>query len=300
MVQSARPTLSNPDHPIPMKTLTLALLLCLALCICEPSFAASASESPQTIKLERFRKALWTVRVTIDGTSGNFLFDTGGGQTLVTKEFAASLTCRFTGRATGYNMFGKRIDSPYCNDIAIKAGEVPLTNVSMGKIDFGDQFAGDKTPDGLLSLDAFDGKAITFDQAARTLTIETPGSLQLRTKTMTELPLRVSRECSARCLSVFLGVRRPIGMTWLVLDSGAGGVSLIAKEYAEAFGLDPNGKELRLKFDIVPGVTVDSPALVTDMIMDGNLGQPFMSQYLITFDLANSRMWIAQGSQSAK
>jgi hypothetical protein len=29
------------------------------------------------------------------------------------------------------------------------------------------------------------------------------------------------------------------------------------------------------------------------MIMDGNLGQPFMSQYIITFDLANGRMWLA-------
>jgi len=30
------------------------------------------------------------------------------------------------------------------------------------------------------------------------------------------------------------------------------------------------------------------------MIMDGNLGQPFMSQYVITFDLANGRMWIGK------
>jgi len=33
---------------------------------------------------------------------------------------------------------------------------------------------------------------------------------------------------------------------------------------------------------------------VTDMIMDGNLGQPFMSQYVITFDLANARLWLAR------
>src|SRR6185436_5394153 len=114
----------------------------------------------------------------------------------------------------------------------IEAGTVALTPVNVGHIDFGEQFAGDKVPDGLLSLDAFDGKAITLDQEAGTLTIETPRSLALRTKAMKELPLRVSRECSARCLSVFLGVQTTEGMTWLILDSGAGGVSLVARDYA--------------------------------------------------------------------
>jgi hypothetical protein len=85
---------------------------------------------------------------------------------------------------------------------------------NVGTIDFGDQFAGDKTPDGLLSLDAFDGKAITLDQTAGTLTIETAASLAKRTKTMKELPFRLSRECSARCLSAFLGVPTSEGMTW--------------------------------------------------------------------------------------
>ena len=150
---------------------------------------------------------------------------------------------------------------------------------------------GDKKPDGLLSLDAFDGKAVTLDQTAGTLTIETPTSLARRTKAMKELPFRIARECSARCLSAFIGVPTPQGMTWLILDSGAGGVSLISKDHSRLFGLDPDRKEQRLKFEVAPGLPIDSPVLVTDMIMDGNLGQPFMSLYVITFDLGNGRLW---------
>jgi hypothetical protein len=71
-------------------------------------------------------------------------------------------------------------------------------------------------------------------------------------------------------------------------------VSLIAPEYAEAFGLDPKAKEQRLRFEIAPGIEIDSPVLVTDMIMDGNLGQPFMSRYVLTFDLRNGRLWIGK------
>ena len=248
---------------------------------------------PQVIRLERFRKALWKVHVTVNGRPGDFLLDTGGGNTMLTDAFAAGVDCRYWGRTTGYNMFGKRNDGPHCDGVQILAGDVALTPVSVAKIDFGEQFAGDKVPDGLLSLDAFDGKAFTFDQAAGTLTIETDASLAERTKGMKELPFRVSRECSARCLSVFLGVPTARGMTWLILDSGAGGVSLISREYADAFGLQQEAKDQTLRFDVAPGVHVDSPVLVTDLIMDGNLGQPFMSQYVITFDLARGRVWFA-------
>jgi len=32
--------------------------------------------------------------------------------------------------------------------------------------------------------------------------------------------------------------------------------------------------------------------------MDGNLGQPFMSQYVITMDLARGRVWFAKPAGS--
>ena len=251
-----------------------------------------SKSSMQVIKLQRFRKALWKVHVNVKGKPGDFLFDTGGGVTLLTEEFSKGIDCKYWGRNTGYNMFGKRGDGPHCDNVQLMAVDVALTPVSIGKIDFGGQFPGDKDPDGLLSLDAFDGKAITIDQAAGTLTIETKKSLAKRTRKMKELTMRLSRDCSARCLNAFLGVPTTEGMTWLILDSGAGGVSLIAKEYARIFGLDPDVKEQRLKHEIAPGITVDSPVMVTDMIMDGNLGQPFLSRYIVTLDLQNGRIWI--------
>jgi hypothetical protein len=205
-----------------------------------------APEKPQVIKLQRFRKALWKVHVTVKGKSGDFLLDTGGGVTLLTEAFSKGIDCEFWGRTTGFNMFGKKSEGPHCDDVQLMAGDIALTPVNVGKIDFEGQFPGDIAPDGLLSLDAFDGKVITLDQTTATLTIETPKSLANRAKRMQELSLRISRECSARCLSVFLGVPTAKGMTWLILDSGAGGVSLISKDHAELFGLDPNGKDQRL------------------------------------------------------
>jgi hypothetical protein len=264
-----------------------------------PSMPSPTVEKPQVIKLERFRKALWKVHVTINGVPGDFLFDTGGGVTLLSKEFASKIECRYWGRSTGYNMFGKRGDGPHCDGVQLMAGDVALTPVSVGHIDFGEQFPGDKAPDGLLSLDAFDGRTITIDQVAGTLTIETPSSLAERVEHMKELPMRLVRDCSARCLNAFVAVPTPSGLTWLILDSGAGGVSLIARDYAEAFGLDPAVKEQRLRIDVAPGISVDSPVLVADMIMDGNLGQPFMSQYVLTLDIERGRLWAAKAARAA-
>ena len=275
-----------------LRTLTIGLS---SLALIYPTIAerGESADRPQIIRLERFRKALWKVHVSVNGVPGDFLLDTGGGNTLLTHEFSSRVACKYWGRTTGYNMFGKRNDGPHCDNVQIAAGEAMLTPVNVSNIDFGDQFAGGKTPDGLLSLDAFDGKAITLDQVAGTLTLETRASLATRIRGMKELPLRISRECSARCLSIFIGVPTKQGQTWLILDSGAGGVSLIARDYAEVFGLDPTKKEQRLRYDAAPGVPIDSPVLITDMIMDGNLGQPFMSQYVMTVDLRQGRLWVA-------
>ncbi len=278
-----------------LPTLSSALLSGLLLLAGLPTVAR---DEPQVIRLERFRKALWKVNVTVQGVSGNFLLDTGGGNTMVTEGFASRLTCTFWGRTTGFNMFGQRGDGPHCDGVQLTAGQVALTAVDVGKFDFGDRFSGDVSPDGLLSLDAFDGRCITLDQQAATLTIETPASLARRITTMHEMPFRLVRGASARGLDAFMGVRTPRGLTWLTLDSGAGGVSLIAREYAGAFGLDPAIKEQRLHFALTPDITVDSPVLVTDLILDGNLGQPFLSQYVLTFDLRNSRLWIGKPSRS--
>jgi hypothetical protein len=246
----------------------------------------------QVIKLQRFRKALWKMHVTVKGKEGDFLFDTGGGVTHLTESFLSGMDCKFWGRGTGYNMFGRKAEGPHCDNVQIMAGDVSLSPVNIGKIDFEGQFPGDKNPDGLLALDAFEGKVITLDQKAATVTIETEKSLKKRIKSMKEFPFRLARECSGRCLSAFIGVKTPDGMTWMNLDSGAGGVSLIAKEYAVSLGLDPNKKEQQINYKISPDVVISGPVFVTDLIMDGNLGQPFLSKYIVTLDLRQGRLWI--------
>lgn len=277
-----------------MRRLLAPFLVALS-CLGTSAYAAQPS-APQVLKLERFRKALWTAPISINGKAGRFFFDTGGGRTLLETQFAKSVECIFWGRTTGFNMFGEKGSGPRCEKAKVASGDVALTPADVGVIDWGDRWGADTKPDGLLSLDAFDGKVITLDQQSATLTIETEASLAVRAAKATEVPLRIARECSGACLTVFIGVPTSAGTAWLTLDSGAGGVSLIATDYAELFGLKANEREQRLKYEVAPGITADSPVVVTDMIMDGNLGQPFMSRYVITLDLARGKGWIAKPS----
>ena len=123
-----------------VRKITVALATASVMASGTLSGTQKPADKPGIIKLERFRKALWTVHVTVDGKPGEFLLDTGGGNTLLTAEYAAKLTCKFWGRTTGYNMFGKRADGPHCDNVQIKAGDMALSSVSVGTIDFGDRF----------------------------------------------------------------------------------------------------------------------------------------------------------------
>lgn len=259
-----------------------------------PFASGALAQGPQVIKLERFRKALWKVNVTVKGKTGDFLFDTGGGITLFSEEFAKGIDCKFWGRFTGYNMFGKKGGGPYCSDVQLSARGVDLTPVNMGKMSFDGYFPGDKAPDGLLSLDSFDGKVITIDQKAAAITIETEKSLKKRVRTMKEFPMRIVRECTGRCLGVVLGVKTEKGMTWLNLDTGAGGVSIFSKEYASLFGLGDEEKGQEVNYAIDKDFKITGPAMVTEMIMDGNLGQPFLANYVLTLDLKSGRLWLGK------
>ncbi len=54
--------------------------------------------------LDDYVAGLVTIDVTINGETMPFLFDTGGGATLVTPEFAAAIGCEPWGRWVGYRM----------------------------------------------------------------------------------------------------------------------------------------------------------------------------------------------------
>ena len=97
-----------------------------------------------------------------------------------------------------------------------------------------------------------------------------------------------------RSLGVSIESPTPKGPILFELDSGNGGTLLVAKEYAEFYGLDPSKHDPQEgDFEVLPGLRAKGMTFAAGITLDGNLGMPFLGDKVVTIDLAAGRMWIA-------
>jgi hypothetical protein len=253
---------------------------------------APAPEAEFVLEPHRTR---WALSVEVNGHPFRFGLDTGGGVTLISPAVVAAAGCTPWGRTTGFQMMGQRLDGPHCDGVSIDiAGHrftPPITAVLAPEL----VEPNDRALAGSLALDAFEGRAVTIDFGAGRFIVESPASLAARVRAMTPLPIRLVRELGGRSLAPVVAVPTEHGPLWFELDSGNGGTVLVRRSNAAYLGLDstaagPGAGE----FALLPSVRVKTDRLFTpDMIIDGNLGMPFLRNWVVTLDLAASRAWIA-------
>jgi hypothetical protein len=274
------------------------LALALHLGLAPRAVAADSGGAPPAaeFKLEPYRKSI-ALRASIAGREGLFAFDTAGGLSLLTPQFAEAIGCRPWGRLTGFQMMGDKIQSPQCTGLAVSIAGLRLDMPTAAVFDVMTLFPPDAAPlAGSLALDIFAGKAITIDFPGRRLIVESSESLRARTDKATEFPARISREMQGRALAVAIGVPSAQGLVWMELDSGNGGTVLVSKPYAALLGLDPEKTTPQpADFALGHGFRVAVPAAFTpEMIIDGNIGMPFLKDLVVTLDLASGRLWLSR------
>lgn len=246
-----------------------------------------------TIPLQPYRKGV-AARVTINGHTGLFSLDTAGGITLVSPEFAKRIGCAPWGQIVGYQMTGNRLAMPRCERLSLEIAGHATTVPVAGVFDVAPLTAPDAAPiEGLLSLDAFAGQAISIDFAGGTLVVESPASLQARTATAREIPVRILREANGLALAVAVELQTRNGPVAFELDSGNGGTLLVSKPYAPLFGLDPAAEgPQQVDLEVAPGIRARGTGFTPDLTIDGNLGMPFLKDWILTLDLARGRAWL--------
>lgn len=259
------------------------------------SLGPAVATAQTTVPLELYMGTIPAFHANVHGREGFFLFDTGGGVSVISPEFAKASGCTPWGQVTGFRMTGEREDFPRCDDVTFDVAGVPLKAPIAGVFDI--MALAPKTGprlDGSLGLDIFAGRVVTLDVAARTLTIETPESLRARVRQATEIPVRVVRDAEGVALSVDAGVPTPSGMAWMEMDSGNDGSFVIANHVASLFHVQPGQKQAQpVALTLGTGIHVDGTARTGNLIMDGNIGEQFFSKYRVTFDLATSRLWVS-------
>lgn len=112
-----------------------------------------------TIPLEPWVGRLRTVRAAIERRPVTLLFDTGGGETLVTSRVLEGVGCASEGRAVGFRISGERVEWARCRGFPLEVAGTTLLPRTVGVFDvmplFGDQLPQGTPPvGGVLSLDA--------------------------------------------------------------------------------------------------------------------------------------------------
>ena len=181
-----------------------------------------------------------------------------------------------------------------CDGLAFEAGGQQLRAPVAGVMQVAELFAKDAPPiEGLLALDAFAGQTITIDFGGGKLYLETPASAAQRVAGAREIPIVLSREAQGMALAVNVEVTTPQGIARFELDSGNGGTLLVSKPYASLFDLDPEAEGPQAaSIEVAPGIVAEGLAFTPDMNIDGNLGMPFLKDWIVTLDLADGRMWL--------
>jgi Aspartyl protease len=258
------------------------------------SGSAMAAE-PVVLKIEPWRRAV-AIRAEVGGKERLFQFDTGGGITIISPALAKELGCEKGARLVGYRMTGDKLDTPRCDNVAVLIGGHRFNSPVAGVYETGQLAAKEAagTVDGLIALDIFAGRTVTLDFAGGRIILETPESARARMAKGTELPARLGKDISGRATAVYIDVPSKIGTLEFELDSGNGGTILVGKTYAPALGFDPDKGPVRGKIDLGPGIAAEGVIFPAGITLDGNLGMPFLKDYLVTLDLDRGRAWFAR------
>jgi hypothetical protein len=254
-----------------------------------------AAEAPLVVSLESYGGSQKIIHAKINGREGTFLFDSGGGVTNVTPEFAENISRKPWGKIVGFRMTGQRLDMARCDDVILEIAGMREHLPIIGVFDLMSLLPpGAPKLDGVIGLDAFANKSISIDLANSRIFIETPESLAARINGATEEPVRVVRDAEGLALTLDAAVKTANGTAWMELDTGSDGDIVVADWLATEFGLDPGKKDAQpIKFQLANGLKGKGRGRARDLIMDGNLGSPVLRNWIVTFDLPHGRAWFS-------
>lgn len=282
-----------------MRNLSLIRLFAIAaFFIAGPVVIAKSADKPVEIVLSPYlNTTLRTLQARVGETDRAFLFDTGGGGTILSKATADELRLETYGRSSGFTHDARRLDFPK-TAAALSIGTFTRSG-EVGVFDLTTILPGPSLG-GIVSLETFANRAITIDLAANRLWIETPASLATRTKSARELKARFERQAGGASLDLFIAIEGKHGPLWFELDSGNVAPVLIAPHAFAELGLDPiPSKESRpVKLPIAGLGAVTCTATSKEMIYDGLLNAQFFIDHIVTIDLPTGRIWVTSRRSS--
>jgi hypothetical protein len=256
-----------------------------------------------------------TVPIRLGDIETRFIFDTGIGVNLISESLATRVGCAADGTTfTGRRMSGQEVTTPMGTLASLRLGDFRQESVPVGIFDLTEGSALDRV-EGFLSLGFFQSVPVTVDYPARLVVIEDERSVARRLEAGVSVPVKVHRDKSAT--DVFLPVELPGGISvsvevdsgsdTLILDeelAGELGIDLSDDHVRKLAGADEAGNPFTRYFTTLSGeITVcgapridqASPdVMFQKIIYDGLLGDRFLRNFVVTYDLPSARLIFAR------
>lgn len=195
------------------------LLFSVSLVLLLVPAAFAQTQSKTDIPFELLPSGHILVKAEVDGVQGSFIFDTGAGLTVFTKEFFHKLphAVKEDGGYTGFRATGERLDIDLflVNNMVLgnfrKAKEeVSWVDINLGGID------------GIIALKFLEAQPFTIDFTNKVIHLESAQTLAVIKKTASIVPIQLEQS-RGKSLSIFsyFKVNDTLHLQ-LALDSGAG------------------------------------------------------------------------------
>jgi hypothetical protein len=248
--------------------------------------------APLELELAPYFGPLRTLGISRGAFTAPFLFDTGGGGTVLALESVKTLELEPFGRGTGFRHDGTRIDGQRAGPIELASGAYRRRG-EVGVFDLATLLGGLPPVGGIVALDFFRDQALTIDLARDRLTLETPASLAARTRDAHELEIRLAHQAAGAGLDVMVGIEGLHGTLWFELDCGNVAPVLVAPHAFVELGLDvPRlASKSNQELPILGLGLLKTEVECREMIYDGLLNAAFFERHVVTLDLAHARAW---------
>ena len=247
---------------------------------------------PLELRLSPLAGSLHTLAARIGDADVPFLFDSGGGATVVTPQVLERLGSEPFGRGTGFRHDGTRIDGRRGGPVALALGAFRYQG-EVGVMDLDTLLQGLPKVGGIVSLHTFAGQAITLDLAGGRLHVETAASLVERTRGSRQLEARLARPAAGAGLDLFVAIAGKHGPQWFELDCGNTGPVLVAPHAWGELGLPVAAPPaaVRAELDVRGLGRVACDIAAKEMIYDGVLNAAFCERHVLTLDLRTGCAW---------
>lgn len=285
-----------------LKDLVPLLVVILPIAACGTGLAPAVSERPARrlepeepveLHLEPYAGRLRQIPVELGDRAYAFLFDTGGGLTLIDPDLASAAGCEPHGRLVGFRMSGERVEFRQCGEASIRLGSLEL-DPYLAVFDLMALLPEELPPLwGVVSLHTLQDRPFTLDLAENRATVETRASLAERVRDMSELRLHVERDIEGRGVAAYLEARAERGSLRLLIDSGNLAGFILAPHALDQLGVErtPDGSILELEIELVGLGPMKTVIVVQDVRHDGVIGAEFLERLILTMELRSGRAW---------